>query len=112
MAKRFSQFLILACLSCSWCWAGNDPFIGKWKLDTSKTVLTDEMKIAIVDANKFTLIFDGTNNTSEKIVADGTDQPGIAGTTLAVTIEDPRTVKVVRKKDGHELLTAIWRLSE
>jgi hypothetical protein len=44
-------------------------------------------------------------------VADGTDQPGNGGTTLAVTILGPDSWKVIRKRNGTLLLTAIWRLS-
>lgn len=43
---------------------------------------------------------------------DGTDQPGFGGTTLSVTDEGPDAWKVIRKKDGHMLLTANWKLSE
>jgi hypothetical protein len=46
------------------------------------------------------------------VVADGTDQPGLSGTTLSVTVEGPDTWKVVRKKDGRTLITAIWKLSD
>src|SRR5947209_16941214 len=98
MLRRSCQFLILVCLSCVWCWAANDPFVGKWMLDASKSQLIDQMKVVDAGPNKYTFIFDGTN--SETIVADGTDQPGLAGTTFSVTIQDPRTWKVVRKSEG------------
>ena len=42
---------------------------------------------------------------------DGSDQPGVAGTTLAVTADAPHSWKVVRRKNGRTLLTAIWTLS-
>jgi len=110
MLKRTFQFLMLACLSCSLCWAANDPFVGKWKLNSSKTRMFDVMKVASAGADKYSFIFEGTD--SETIVTDGTDQPGLQGTTLSVAMEDTHTWKVVRKKDGRMLLTAIWTLSE
>lgn len=108
--KRSFTALILIYLSCSLCWAATDPFLGNWKLDPSKTQLVDEMKVTAAGANKFSFIFDGTN--SESIVADGTDQPGLNGTTFSVAIQDAHTWKVVRKQDGREVITAIWKLSE
>ena len=108
--KRFLQFLILACLSCTLCWAGSDPFVGNWKLNPSKTRLTDDFKVVAAGAGKYTFIFQGTD--SETIVADGTDQPGLSGLTFSVTIEDPHTWRLVRKKGDRKLLTAIWKLSE
>src|SRR5258708_38031591 len=110
MSKRTFQFLMLVCLSWSLCWAANDPFVGKWKLNSSKTRLFDVMKVAAAGADKYSFIFEGTD--SETIATDGTDQPGLQGTTLSVTIEGPRSWKVVRKKDGNILLRAIWKLSE
>jgi hypothetical protein len=47
----------------------------------------------------------------ETIVVDGTDQPGIFGTTLAVTVLGPNQWRVVRKRDGRILISAIWDLS-
>jgi hypothetical protein len=44
-------------------------------------------------------------------VADGTDQPGLPGTTLAVKPEDARTLTVVRKQNGRIVVSAIWKLS-
>jgi hypothetical protein len=46
------------------------------------------------------------------VTADGTAQPGFGGTTLAVTLEGPDALKVVRKKDGDLLLAADWKLSK
>ena len=44
-------------------------------------------------------------------MANGTDQPGLEGTTLAVTAEAPRVWRVVRKKNGRMQISAIWTLS-
>src|SRR6266566_1740410 len=70
--------------------AADQPFIGKWKLNLSKSKLADQMTIAPAGANRYTLTFAGVGDT-ETLVADGTDQPGILGRTL---------------------LTANWKLSD
>lgn len=90
--------------------ASDDPFLGEWKLNPSKSKLIDEMKVASAGGNKYA--FDFVGGKPEIIATDGTDQPGMAGTTLAVTIEGPEAWKVVRKKDGRMLLTANWTLSQ
>jgi len=61
-------------------------------------------------ANKYTFIFSEPN--SETVAIDGTDQPGISGTTLSVTEQGPRVWKVVRKRKGRTIVSAIWTLSE
>jgi hypothetical protein len=91
-------------------WAANEPFVGEWKVDPSKTKLTDQMKVESVAGNRYTFEFGG--GSPETIMADGTDQPGFAGTTLAVTMEGPDSWKVVRKQEGRILLTAYWKLSK
>jgi hypothetical protein len=99
---RMSLAISLAAISTSFgncaLGAANDPFVGDWKLNPSKSKLTDEMKVESVAANK--------------IVVDGTEQPGDFGTTLSVTAEGPGAWKVIRKKDGRVLLTANWKLSK
>ena len=109
MAKRAFQLLLVACLAVGTLWAANDPFVGKWKLNPSKSKLTDQMKVEAIGANKYAIDFGGG---TENIVADGTDQPGLDGTTLSITVEGPMTWKVVRKKDGRTLVTGIWKLSK
>ncbi|HLY62320.1 MAG TPA: hypothetical protein VKV95_16380 [Terriglobia bacterium] len=109
MLKRASQLLLVACLVPGASWAASDPFVGKWKLNPSKSRFPDEMKVKAAGANRYA--FDFGAGTPEIIVADGTDQPGIFGTTLSVTVEGPDTWKVIRKKDGRMLLTATWKLS-
>jgi hypothetical protein len=87
-----------------------DPFVGKWKLNPSKSQLTDRMKVESLGANRYALDLGGGG--VETVAADGTDQPGLFGTTLSVTIGEPDTWKVVRKKDGRTLLTGTWKLSK
>jgi len=110
MSKRTLCFLTAACLITSSLYAANDPFLGKWKLNPSKSRFPDEMKVTAAGSNKY--VFDFGAGQTETIATDGTDQPGIYGTTLAVTVEDANTWKVVRKKNGRTLLTAKWKLSD
>jgi len=91
-------------------WAANNPFVGDWKLDPSRSKLTDVMKVERLSSDKYT--FDFVGGSPETIVIDGTDQSGMSGTTLSVSVEQPDAWKVVRKKDGRMLLTANWKLSK
>lgn len=99
---------IICFAASSLCAAGN-PFLGKWKINPAKSKLTDEMKLESAGANKFVITF-GPGQV-DTIVADGTDQPALQGTTFSIAVEGPNNWKVVRKKDGKELLMAIWTLS-
>lgn len=108
MLNRIFQLLLVTCLAIGTLWAGNDPFVGKWKLNPSKSKLTDTMKVEASGANKYVVdVGDGPQN----VVPDGTDQPRPDGTTVSVTLEGSDTWKTVGKKDGHTLYTAIWKLS-
>ena len=89
--------------------AAENPFIGEWKLNPSKTRMPDEMKVESEGGNTYSFNFVGV---AEMIVVDGTDQPGIAGTTLAVKAEAPDIWIVERKKDGKLLLRGTWKLSK
>jgi hypothetical protein len=85
------------------------PFLGKWKLDPSHSRLTDQMKVESAGTNKYNLIFSGDN--VETVVADGTDQPALFGTTLAIIVQDANHWKIVRKTDGHTTIIGLWQLS-
>jgi hypothetical protein len=111
MPKRAVQLLLVVFLITTFLTAADNPFVGKWKLNSSKSRLPDEMKVKKVDANKYAFAFEG-GDYEETIIADGTDQPGIVGTTFSITVEGPNSWKVVRKTDGKILLTANWKLSE
>jgi len=111
MLKRTLQLLIAVCIVTGTSRAADDPFAGKWKLDSSQSQLpADTMKVESGGANKYTFIFSEPN--TETVAIDGTDQPGIFGTTLSVTEQEPRVWKVIRKSKGRTLLIAIWTLSE
>jgi hypothetical protein len=111
MLRRISQLLCFACLIAATSRAADEPFIGKWKLNVSKSKLADQMTIAPVGANRYTLTFAGVGET-ETLVADGTDQPGVLGTTISITVEAPGNWKIVRKRGSRTLLTANWKLSD
>jgi hypothetical protein len=110
MLKCALRLLLVAGLATGALSASNDPFLGEWKLNPSKSKLIDVMKVGSAAGNKYAFDFGG--GSAEMIAADGTDQPGLAGTTLSVTIEGGDSWKVIRKKDGHILLTGIWKLSK
>lgn len=109
MSKRIFPLLLFVSLLTGTLWAADDPFVGKWKLNPSRSTLTDEMKVEHVSGNKYAFDFGGGN--PEIIVVNGADQPANFGTTFAVTAEAPDTWKGVRKKDGRTMLTGIWKLS-
>jgi hypothetical protein len=104
--------LLFACVATGVLRAGNDLFVGDWKLNPSRSrltdVMTDMMKVESLGANKYTFNF---GSGPETIVLDVTDQPGHYGSTLSVAIEGD-TWKVIRKRNGRTTVSAIWSLSE
>src|SRR5690242_14602087 len=111
MLTRTIQLLCFTCVIAAMSRAAEEPFIGKWKLNLSKSKLADQMTIAPAGANRYTLTFAGVGDT-ETLVADGTDQPGVLGSSISITIEAPNNWKIVRKQGGRVMLTANWKLSE
>jgi hypothetical protein len=109
LLKCASILLAMACGLSPVAGAQNSPFIGDWKLDSSRTRMPDEMKIESKGGNTYSFNFAGT---PENLVADGTDQPGIGGTQLSVKAEAPDTWIVERKKNGRLLLRATWKLAK
>jgi hypothetical protein len=118
--KPVLLLLLTAWLITGTSWAASDPFVGKWELDAGRSKQTDQMKIEAAGPNRY--IFDfgpggsppfapESAHKAETIVADGTEQPGHSGTTLSVTPVEPNTWKLVRKKDGFTVMTAILKLS-
>ena len=108
MSRRI-ELLLVAFLAASTLWAADDPFVGNWKLNPSRSKLTDVMKVQSVGVNRYTFNFGGGPQT---IVLDGTDQPGGFGTTLSVVVEGTGNWKVIRKRNSRTLLIAIWNLSK
>jgi hypothetical protein len=102
-------FAVVASVAASAFWTGNDPFVGRWRLDVSRSTIVDDMRVQALGANRYAFNFEG--GPTETVVADGTDQPGLPGTTLSVTAGDSRSFHVVRKQDGHIIVSAAWKLS-
>jgi hypothetical protein len=109
MTKRILQLSLSLCLLTSTVWAATDPFAGNWKLDPSKSKLTDQMKVEAAGPNRYGLIFSGGD--PETITADGTDQPAHYGTTFSITVESPDRWKAVRKSGSRIIIVGIWTLS-
>jgi hypothetical protein len=105
-----SPSLAIVCLATGTLWAVDDPFLGKWKVNPAKSVLTDEMKVTSLGGNKYSFDFGG--GSPETIVADGTDQQANSGTTMSTTVVSPNEWRGVRKKDGKVQIRAIWTLSK
>src|SRR5690348_15063106 len=101
--------MLVAAAAASTLWTASDPFVGHWKLDVSRSTIVDDMKVESLGPNRYAFNFE--NSPTETIVADGTDQPGLAGTTPAVKQADDRTLNVVRKQDGKVIVSAHWKLS-
>jgi hypothetical protein len=99
----------VAYLAASAFWTQQDPFVGKWTLDVSRSTIVDRMEVRSVGPNRYAFNFEGA--PTETVLADGTDQPGLPGTTLSVRSEDARSLKVVRKQDGHVIVSADWKLA-
>src|SRR5580693_8562058 len=109
MLLRTFRSLLIACLVTGTIWAANDPFVGQWKVDPSKSKLNDEMKVEVAGANRYAITF--APGFVDTIVADGTDQPALSGTTLSITVKGPNNWEVIRKAKGRTLLRAQWTLS-
>jgi len=110
MLLRSLLSLPIVCLAIGTLWAADDPFVGKWKVNPSKSKLNDEMKVEAAGANRYTLTF-GPGQV-DTVVADGSDQPALSGTTFSITVKGPNSWEVVRKLKGRTLLKAQWTLSE
>jgi hypothetical protein len=105
---RTFLFVAIACLAISVSAAANNPFVGHWKLNPSRST-PDKMVVESLGGNKYTFDFGGGPET---IVVDGTDQPShvYGGDFLSVAIEGD-TWKVVRKSKGRAMLSATWSVS-
>lgn len=110
MFQRAWLLLPLACMAAGAAWAADDPMVGSWKLNSQKSSIFDEMKVTSQGGNQYAFDFGG--GQPEAIIADGADHPAAYGTTFAVTPASATEWKVVRKKDGRVLITAIWTLSD
>src|SRR5579859_1878123 len=98
MLNRTLQLLLAGCLMAGTVWAADNPFVGKWKVNPSKSKLNDEMKVEVAGANRYAFTF--APGFVDTVVADGTDQPALQGSTLSVTVKGPNSWVVVRKMKG------------
>jgi hypothetical protein len=110
MLNRTLQLLLAGCLMTGTVCAADNPFVGKWKVDPSKSQLNDEMKVEAAGTNRYAITF-GPGAT-DTVLTDGSDQPALSGTTLSITVKGPNSWEVTRKMKGRTLLTAHWTLSE
>jgi hypothetical protein len=108
MLKRILLLVALVSLAVPIAHAAGNSFTGKWKVNPEKSVLHDQMVVTPSGPNRYAFDFGGG---SELIVVNGTDQPGLSGSTLAVTAKGDHNWQVVRKKDGKMQISAIWTLS-
>ncbi len=108
--ETYSSLLLCACLVTGSLLAAVDPLVGKWKLNPSKSKITDMMKVEAVGPNRYALSF--SPGAVETVIADGRDHPVLYGTTFSITVEGPRTWKGSRKKQGRTIVSGIWNLSE
>jgi VCBS repeat-containing protein len=111
MPRRTLLLSLTMCWIAVVCSGAIDPFVGKWKLNASRSQLADQMTIQPAGKNTYTLIFGGSGET-ETVAADGTDQPGMYGTSVSITLEQDGAWKIVRKKKGQMVLSAVWNLSK
>jgi hypothetical protein len=109
MLDRIFQSLLVVSLTSS-VWAANDPFLGHWKVDPSKSKLYDEMKVEAAGASRYAITF-GPGQV-DTVVADGSEQPALGGSTLSIKVKTPHSWEIVRKMKGRVLLRADWTLSE
>jgi hypothetical protein len=109
--RRTFQLLMIACAVTGALWVAKDPFVGKWKVNPSKSKLNiNEIKVEVAGANRYAITF--APGLVDTVVADGSDQPGVQGTTLSITVKGPNNWEFIRKMKGRTLWTASWTLSE
>lgn len=73
MFKRVFLLLLAAFLLPNVLLAADDPFIGQWKLNASKSNIVDVMKVGSLGENKYA--FSDNGSGPETIVADGRTSP-------------------------------------
>jgi hypothetical protein len=110
MIKRSVRLLLCVCPIIAASSPAKDPFTGAWKLNPSRSTLTDKFKVESAGGMKY--IFD-LGGGPETIVVDGTDQPTDFNKdgTLSVGVEGAEW-KVIRKANGRTTLSATWSLSK
>jgi hypothetical protein len=110
MLNRTLQLLLAGCLMTGTLWAADNPFVGKWKVNPAKSEINDEMKVEAAGVNRYAVTF-GPDQV-DIVVADGSDQPALSGTTLSIAVKGPNSWQIVRKMKGRRFIKADWTLSE
>jgi hypothetical protein len=57
--KRVLKFLVITNIAVGMAWAADNPFIGQWKLNSSKSRTPDEMKVESKGGNTYSFDFGG-----------------------------------------------------
>jgi hypothetical protein len=105
--KSFYFSIAIACLLTGTLWAGDDPFCGKWKLNMEKFT-GEQVKIQDLGGNKYKWT---SNNVSDTITYDGTDQAVHFGRNISMAPEGANGWKMVIKKDGRVLSSMTHTIS-
>lgn len=109
MLIRTLQSLLVVCLLAG-AVATSDPFVGKWKLDTSKSKLTgEEIIVKALAGNKFSLTFPG--NITDTLIANGKPQRVRLGYVVSLTAIGPREWRFAYKLNGDRITSVTWILS-
>jgi hypothetical protein len=108
--RRFYFPIALACLLVGTLQAADNPFCGKWKLNMEKSKFTGEqVRIEDLGGNKYKWT---SNNVSDTITYNGTEQPVHFGRTLSMAPEGENRWKMVIKKDGRVLSSMTHTISK
>ena len=106
--KRF-YLLFAFMLTIGRLWAAEDPFVGKWKFDESKSKMTGEqIQIQDLGGNKYKWT---VGKITDTLAYDGTDQPAHFDRTISMTPAGTNSWKMVIKKDGRVLSTMTHTIS-
>jgi hypothetical protein len=104
MRKRIFVCLTFVCLIAVSLAAADDPFVGKWKFNQTKST-TPVLSIESLGGNRYKITLGDSVNT---ILADGNDQPADFGRTLSLKEESPNVWRAVWKKDGKPIDEGRW----
>jgi len=110
MLMRTLQSLLITCLLAGTVSAASDPFVGKWKLDVSKSRLTGRrIAVQTLGGNKYSLTFPGS--ATYTLLANGTPKRVGLGYAMSLTAEDGHVWKFAVNQNGHRVSTITWTLS-
>jgi hypothetical protein len=108
--ERGLRLLFLACLASTVSWSPSDPFVGDWKLNLSRSPLTDQMVVERNGGKSYTFDFGGGPET---LTINGAAQPShlYGGDALSVATKGD-SWQIIRSKNGRTRISAIWNLSK